>query len=89
MLVSILWVLAYRFINPPITFLMILRNIQAEKEAPPMRKQWVSIEDMSPNMQRAALGGEDERFFEHFGFELHPPASLPAPSSSPVRIANR
>ncbi len=30
---------------------------------------WTPIEQISPNLQRAVLAGEDSRFFEHHGFD--------------------
>src|SRR6188474_3107881 len=30
---------------------------------------WTPIEQISPNLQRAVLAGEDSRFFQHNGFD--------------------
>ncbi|WP_084241459.1 monofunctional biosynthetic peptidoglycan transglycosylase [Pedobacter africanus] len=72
LLVSVLWVLAYRFINPPITLLMILRNIErkADGKSARMDKAWVDFEDMSDNMKRAAVSAEDQLFLKHIGFDV-------------------
>lgn len=71
-LVSVLWVLAFRFINPPITLLMIMRNIERKSEGKTFKteKEWVKLDDMSPNMKRAAIAGEDQLFVHHSGFDM-------------------
>lgn len=70
--VTILWVLAYRFINPPITLLMVMRNIERKTEGKPFKtdKEWVDIEEMSDNIKRAAIAGEDQLFVHHMGFDM-------------------
>ena len=69
---SIIWVIAYRFINPPITFLMVQRNWErkaAEKPAK-IKNEWVKFEDISDNMKRAAVSAEDQLFLKHMGFDI-------------------
>lgn len=72
LLVSILWVLMYRFINPPITLLMIERNIERKSDGKSFRtdKKWVNFEDISDNMKRAAVSAEDQLFLKHLGFDV-------------------
>lgn len=72
LMASVLWVLVYRFVNPPITFLMIQRNIERSNEGKPskMEKEWVDFEDISDNMKRAAVSAEDQLFLKHVGFDL-------------------
>jgi len=71
-LVTILWVLVYRFINPPITLLMVMRNIERKSDGKSFKteKEWVSLEEMSQNMPRAAIAGEDQKFVHHMGFDM-------------------
>lgn len=71
-LVSIIWVLAYRFINPPITLLMIMRNIERKTDGKTFKteKNWVNFKEMSDNMKRAAIAGEDQKFIHHWGFDV-------------------
>ena len=71
-LVSLLWVLAYRFINPPITLLMVQRNFErkADDKKPKIDKKWVKFEDISDNMKRAAVAAEDQLFLTHLGFDI-------------------
>lgn len=70
--VSVFWVLAYRFINPPITLLMIQRNIERKSDGKVARmdKEWVDFENISDNMKRAAVSAEDQLFLKHLGFDL-------------------
>ncbi len=72
LLVSVLWVLAYRFINPPITLLMVLRNIERKADGKPVKleKEWFDFEDISDHMKRAAVSAEDQLFLKHVGFDV-------------------
>ena len=65
-LISILWVLAYRFINPPITATM-LGDILAGRGA---ERAWIPIEQIDRDMVRAAIAAEDSRFCQHRGFDI-------------------
>src|SRR5215210_4106528 len=63
---SLLWVIAYRFINPPITATM-LGDVIAGRGA---KRDWMPIERIDRDMVRAAIGGEDSKFCSHNGFDL-------------------
>ncbi len=39
LLVSVFWVIALRFINPPITLLMVLRNIERKADGKPFKTE--------------------------------------------------
>lgn len=69
---SLVWVLAYRFINPPITLLMVQRNFERKAEGKPakLKKEWVSFDEISDNMKRAAVSAEDQLFLKHIGFDV-------------------
>ncbi|MBB6123920.1 monofunctional biosynthetic peptidoglycan transglycosylase [Sphingobium subterraneum] len=59
---SVLMVVLYRFVPPPVTLTMLFdRN--------GITKDWMSLDDMSPNMARAAIAGEDGKFCLHHGFD--------------------
>jgi monofunctional biosynthetic peptidoglycan transglycosylase len=66
---SILTVILYRFINPPFTPLMLIRCTEqvASGEEMAMKKDWVSIKEISPNLQTAVVASEDIHFLTHFG----------------------
>ncbi len=65
-LLSVLWVLAYRFINPPITATM-LGDVLAGRGA---SRDWMPIEQIDRDMVRAAIAGEDSKFCSHNGFDF-------------------
>ena len=61
-----LWVLAYRFVPPPITILMLER--MAEGQA--VDRRWVPLTEVAPAMVRAVIAAEDSRFCRHHGFDF-------------------
>jgi monofunctional glycosyltransferase len=61
-LVSVLWVLAYRFVNPPVTATMLFDGNGATRS-------WMSIERIDRDMVRAVIAGEDAKFCTHNGFD--------------------
>lgn len=65
-LISIVWVLAYRFINPPITATM-LGDILAGRGA---TRDWMPISQIDRDMVRAAIAAEDGKFCSHHGFDV-------------------
>jgi len=71
-LASILWVLAYKVINPPITLLMIMKNIERKSDGKDFKteKHWVDFKEIPNNMKRAAIAGEDQKFMHHEGFDI-------------------
>ena len=66
LLLSVLWVLAYRFINPPTTLTM-LGDQFAGRGA---KREWMPISQIDRDMVRAAIGAEDSKFCSHAGFDL-------------------
>lgn len=69
---SVLWVLVYRFVNPPVTLLMLQRNAarKALDKELKMERKWVKFENISDNMKRAAVSAEDQLFLNHMGFDI-------------------
>jgi monofunctional biosynthetic peptidoglycan transglycosylase len=64
-LFSILWVLVYRFVPPPITATM-LGDFFAGRG---VSKDWMSLNEMDRDMVRAAIAAEDGKFCQHNGFD--------------------
>jgi len=64
-LLSIGWVLLYRFTNPPITATM-LGDIVAGRGA---ERKWMSLDEIDRDMVRAVIGGEDAKYCAHSGFD--------------------
>lgn len=69
--VTLLWVIALAFINPPITYLMIKRGFEwkAKGKGFKIEKDWLHYADISDNLKRAAIAGEDAYFMTHHGFD--------------------
>ena len=65
-LLSVLWVLAYRFVNPPITATMV-SDLVAGRGA---ERQWMGIDRIDRDMVRAAIAAEDGKFCSHNGFDF-------------------
>src|SRR5256885_16126452 len=57
--------------NPTTSSLIEYRISEAKAAGTEPRKFmiWTPIEQISPNLQRAVLAGEDARFFQHNGFD--------------------
>jgi monofunctional biosynthetic peptidoglycan transglycosylase len=64
--VSILWVVLYRFVPVPLTWPMA-RDAIAGKH---VERTWVPLSRIAPAVPRAAIGAEDARFCEHRGFDF-------------------
>jgi len=60
-------VAVYRFVPPPVTFLMIQRMVEGHG----FDRKWVPIEQISPTLVRAMIAAEDARFCEHHGFDVN------------------
>jgi monofunctional biosynthetic peptidoglycan transglycosylase len=57
---------AYRFIPPPITYLMLERTFEGRG----FDRHWRPLEKISPTLTRAVIAAEDARFCEHHGFDF-------------------
>jgi len=68
---TILWVLAYRFLNPPFTPLMLVRYVQDDNPNKVILKDWKDMDYISKNAILAAVAAEDQRFFNHHGFDFN------------------
>src|SRR5438067_1649125 len=60
-----------KYENPTTTSMIEYRLSEAKSNGTEPRKfmVWMPIEQISPNLQRAVLAGEDTRFFQHNGFD--------------------
>lgn len=64
-LIPILWVIAYRFVPIPGTFLMAQRAIGGDDT----RRNLVRLSDISPYLVRSVIASEDASFCSHDGFD--------------------
>lgn len=70
---SIVLVFLYRFVNPPITFLMLQRGFECKLDGSKswkIDKSWRSFNELSDNLKKAAIAGEDANFLNHHGFDF-------------------
>ncbi len=67
-----LWVITYKFINPPITWLMIQRGFEQKSAGDnwDIRQKWVAYDDISKHFKQAAIASEDALFMTHQGFDV-------------------
>ncbi|HEY6903407.1 MAG TPA: monofunctional biosynthetic peptidoglycan transglycosylase, partial [Candidatus Acidoferrales bacterium] len=76
---ALLWSLAAlilvaaRWINPPTTAVHTERRLQAWIHRTPYheRYEFVPLSRISPNLRHAVIAAEDERFYQHHGFDWH------------------
>lgn len=70
--ITFFWVLALRFINPPVTFLMLQRGVERKLNGKEWKieKEWISSDRISSSLKRAAIAGEDVNFLNHWGFDF-------------------
>jgi monofunctional glycosyltransferase len=70
---SIILVILFRFVPPPITPLMGIRFFEQlvdSKKEVRFKKDWESLENISPNLSLAVMASEDQLFLDHFGFDF-------------------
>ncbi|MBY4636374.1 monofunctional biosynthetic peptidoglycan transglycosylase [Sphingopyxis sp. XHP0097] len=60
--VTVLWVLIYRIVPPPVTFTMLT-------DSNGITKDWTSLSNIDRNMVRAVIAAEDRKFCSHNGFD--------------------
>ncbi|QLH40927.1 MAG: monofunctional biosynthetic peptidoglycan transglycosylase [Defluviicoccus sp.] len=59
-------VLLYRFVDPPVTPLMLIRSAEGE----PLHYRPVPLDHISPHLIAAVIASEDNLFCRHMGFDL-------------------
>ena len=69
---SILSVVAFRFVPVPFTPLMVIRCVQQGAAGKPIRiyKTWEPLNKISPHLQLAVVCSEDQNFISHMGFDV-------------------
>lgn len=68
---SVFMVIAYRFVNPPVTTFMIYKSASQifKGEKIKIDKAWIKIGNISPSMIRAVIAAEDNLFVTHWGID--------------------
>jgi monofunctional biosynthetic peptidoglycan transglycosylase len=78
-LLSVAWVLIYRWVSPPATWLMLERRAHApvglgyygiQEEPRHIRYQFRSLDEVAPTVPLALVAAEDQRFLIHHGFDF-------------------
>ena len=69
---TILVVIIYRFVPIPFTILMFQRCVEQKMDGKEIRlkKDWVSLDRISNNLQLAVVTSEDQNFLWHHGFDF-------------------
>jgi monofunctional biosynthetic peptidoglycan transglycosylase len=73
MAVSIFCVVLLRWIDPPFTAYMAEAQIEAWAQRDSgyvLRHRWVDLNQVSPNLPLAVIASEDQKFPEHWGFDV-------------------
>ena len=63
----ILVVAIYRFVPPPMTWLMVQRMFEGHG----FDRRWVPLRRISPQLVRSVIGAEDAKFCQHHGFDFN------------------
>ncbi|MDR1544654.1 MAG: monofunctional biosynthetic peptidoglycan transglycosylase [Prevotellaceae bacterium] len=66
-ILSVSTTLLYRWINPPVTPLMLIRKIEL---GAPINYKWVDIEKMPQSLINCAIAAEDNNFLSHGGVDF-------------------
>ena len=72
LLLSIVVTLVFRWVPIPFSALMLIRSGEMQAAGKPLKMEyrWVALSEISPNLQKAVIAAEDQRFYEHNGFDL-------------------
>ena len=71
LIVTTLWVLLLKWVPVYYTPLMAIRSFEYREDSNfHTYKSWQPLEKISPNMAKAVIAAEDNRFLEHHGFDF-------------------
>ena len=70
--ISILLVIVFKWVPIPFTPLMAIRAVENNWEGNDavLSHDWVPLEEISPNLQKAVIASEDGNFLNHYGFDF-------------------
>lgn len=71
-IISLFFVILYKFIPVPFTPLMVIRHFENSFDGKDIetKHNWVPIEAISKNLQKAVIASEDGNFCHHSGFDF-------------------
>lgn len=69
---SLFFVILFKWVPVPLTPLMLIRSGQqlVQGKELKLKHDWVSMKNISPHMQLAAVCSEDQNFFTHYGIDF-------------------
>lgn len=70
LMLTALPVLALRVLDPPTSAFMIAYRLGAGTDDPRLRYRWVDYSDIAAPAKIAVIAAEDQRFKDHFGFDV-------------------
>lgn len=70
--ISLFFVVLFKFVPVPFTPLMVTRIVDKKIDGKELvhSHDWVSLEKISPNLQKAVIASEDGMFLKHSGFDF-------------------
>lgn len=71
-IISLFFVILYKFVPVPFTPLMVIRHFENSFDGKDIetKHNWVPIEAISKNLQKAVIASEDGNFCHHSGFDF-------------------
>lgn len=72
-IISVFLVVLFKFVPVPFTPLMGIRALEQKFDGQEMTcsHDWVPLEEISPNLQKAVIASEDATFLTHYGFDFN------------------
>jgi len=71
LIITMAWVTLYKYVNPPITPLMLIRYFDEESGQRLIKTDWKSYDYISNYMKMAVIASEDQTFPFNDGFDFH------------------
>src|SRR5690554_269729 len=70
--ISVFLVILYRFVNPPLTPLMVIRFWEQifGPASYNFEHKTVAYDEISSNFKKAIIASEDQKFIQHMGFDF-------------------
>jgi len=68
LVLSVILVLPWRWLPPPTSSFMLQESWQSQQ---PTTQHWVPMSEISPAVAIAVVASEDQKFPQHYGFDLH------------------
>jgi monofunctional biosynthetic peptidoglycan transglycosylase len=70
--ISIFFVVLFKWVPVPMTPLMVIRMVEQKMDGKAMKcsHNWVPMESIAVNLQKAVIASEDGTFLTHYGFDF-------------------